>query len=236
MKQIAYGIILVGLAAGIGAWHLSAQPQNEQARPGVERTNAPVPRGTGFDFYVLALSWSPTYCQDDQARRRDVTQCAGPRPFAFVVHGLWPQFERGYPRACQTRQNRPSQNLTRAMLDIMPSERLVQHQWNQHGTCSGLDARDYFALVRAAHDRVTVPDNYKSAPDWRQVNAGEVERAFIAANPLMKADGIAVTRRGNRLSEVRLCLTLDLKPRACREVDQDGAPANTRLAMPPSRG
>ena len=52
-----------------------------------------------FDYYVLALSWSPSYCQAAQERapnRAPDQQCSG-RPFSFVVHGLWPQYERGFP-------------------------------------------------------------------------------------------------------------------------------------------
>ena len=29
-------------------------------------------------------------------------QCNGPRPFSFVLHGVWPQFEKGWPENCQT--------------------------------------------------------------------------------------------------------------------------------------
>lgn len=234
MKQFGLGIgvsILVGLAA-LGGYFVLASPGGASNAPALSS----VPQGSGFDYYVLALSWSPTYCQDDQARRRDAVQCAGPRPFAFVVHGLWPQFEQGYPRSCPTNQVRPSQGQARAMLDIMPSERLVQHEWSSHGTCSGLSSRDYLAVVRAASQRVAIPNNYASAPDWRRVNAGDVEAAFIATNPDLKQTGIAVMQRGNNLSEVRICLTLDLKPRDCTEVDERGVSASTRLAMPPSRG
>jgi ribonuclease T2 len=236
MKQ--FGIALTALAClgALGAYYMVSASPDGQANTAIAAKSQSIPKGSGFDFYVLALSWSPTYCQDDQARRRDTVQCAGPRPFAFVVHGLWPQFERGYPRACQTTQNRPNPNQARAMLDIMPSERLVQHQWGMHGTCSGLSAQDYLAVVRAARERVSIPDSYASAPDWRRVTAGEVEAAFIAANPGMKEDGIGVTRRGNNLSEVRICLTRDLTPRPCPEIDQRGAGAGERLAMPPSRG
>ena len=235
MKQIGIGVaVLTGIAA-LGALFVLGGPIGVYSSTTRPAYNAPIPRGTGFDFYILALSWSPTYCQDSQAAKRDVTQCAGPRPFAFVVHGLWPQFEAGYPRACQTPQRRPSPELARTMLDIMPSERLVQHQWEKHGSCSGLSAPDYFSVVRSAAGSVIIPSNYASAPDWRRVSAGNVEAAFIAANPAILSDGVAVARRGNNLSEVRVCLTLDLEPRSCPEVDQDGVSDQTRLAMPPSR-
>ena len=57
-----------------------------------------------FDFYVLALSWSPSFCEAASERgnssRGIQTQCAG-RPFSFVVHGLWPQYDRGFPNYFQ---------------------------------------------------------------------------------------------------------------------------------------
>ena len=60
------------------------------------RQNAP----GEFDFYVLSLSWSPSFCEAASERgrsgRSQDVQCGG-RPFSFVVHGLWPQYERGFP-------------------------------------------------------------------------------------------------------------------------------------------
>ena len=49
-----------------------------------------------FDYYVLALSWSPEFCHSHPAN----AQCSG--HFGFVVHGLWPQFVDGYPEHCST--------------------------------------------------------------------------------------------------------------------------------------
>src|SRR5262245_33662096 len=53
-----------------------------------------------FDYYVLALSWSPTYCADGGEERNDPQCTLGQkgRPYAFVLHGLWPQYERGWPQ------------------------------------------------------------------------------------------------------------------------------------------
>lgn len=226
----------VGVGALCAAIILGATAYVGLAQPQTKASDNAVPMGKGFDFYVLALSWSPTYCQDARTRARDTVQCAGPRPFAFVVHGLWPQFERGFPRACRTTQSRPTDTAVSAMLDIMPSPRLVAHQWENHGSCSGLNARDYLAVTRAARDAIVVPPQFTSSGQWQRVSAGEVEAAFIAANQGLQQDGIAVSRRGNLLSEVRICLSLDLKPRACAEVDDRGASDDTRLSLPPSRG
>ncbi len=186
-----------------------------------------------FDFYVLSLSWSPTYCQD--RGRSDRIQCGGPRPFAFVVHGLWPQYERGSPRNCDAgpRSGLP-RKLVDGMLDIMPSPSLVRHQWRAHGSCSGLDAADFFALTRAANDTVRIPDRFIDVPDYLTVSPSEVEAAFIAANPGLRRDGIAVSCDSRRVKEVRICMTRDLRFRACAEVDRKACRTN-RLTMPPVR-
>ncbi len=76
-----------------------------------------------FDFYVLSLSWSPSYCEASAERqsegRRPDPQC-GPRPFSFVVHGLWPQYENGFPEFCQVPAPRLNRDLVSSMLDLMP--------------------------------------------------------------------------------------------------------------------
>ena len=70
-----------------------------------------------FDFYVLALSWSPTYCLNEGRGRNDRTQCGGDKAHGFIVHGLWPQFDNGYPEYCPTRlSDRVPDTLGRSLL------------------------------------------------------------------------------------------------------------------------
>ena len=115
-----------------------------------------------FDYYILALSWSPSYCEARQDRTPDRArerQCDG-RPFSFVVHGLWPQYERGFPSYCQVPAPRLDRNIVGSMLDLMPSPRLIFHEWDQHGTCSGLSPHAYFESVRNARAAVKIPPEY----------------------------------------------------------------------------
>jgi ribonuclease T2 len=58
-----------------------------------------LPSGADFDFYVLALSWSPSYCAS-KGGDADPEQCGLAKPPGFTAHGLWPQFERGSPQNC----------------------------------------------------------------------------------------------------------------------------------------
>ena len=94
------------------------------------RTDA-LPTGSGFDFYVLSLSWSPSYCEAE-GEDANQQQCAAGRPYAFVVHGLWPQFERGYPEDCATDESqRPEAIRCATLYDIMPSAGLIRYEWKQ---------------------------------------------------------------------------------------------------------
>lgn len=187
-----------------------------------------------FDFYVLSLSWSSTYCLGEGAERGDTTQCGVPR--AFVVHGLWPQNDRGWPEFCEGRTaSRVPDGTVSRMLDIMPSRGLIQHQWRKHGTCSGLNAQSYFDTTRRAFQRITIPERYRAAAALGRVDIEDVERAFIAANPGLTAEMIAVTCERGRLDEVRICLSRTLTPRRCAEVDSRGCRARSVDVPGPAR-
>ncbi|GAB5469025.1 MAG: ribonuclease T2 [Rhodospirillales bacterium] len=187
-----------------------------------------------FDFYVLALSWSPSYCASVKPGRSPL-QCDSGRPYAFVLHGLWPQYERGYPANCVSPAPRLPQALVRSLLDIMPSEGLVTHQWRKHGTCSGKDAEAFFALSRQAFDAVTIPSVYARLDSHLTLSPEVLEQAFLDANPNLTAAGFSVYCRDRNLREVRICLTKDLEPRACAELERRQC-RRDRLVMPPLRG
>jgi ribonuclease T2 len=188
-----------------------------------------------FDFYVLALSWSPSFCEATAERGREAREQCGARPFSFVVHGLWPQHERGFPQACQVPAPRLNRNIMTSMLDLMPSPRLVYHEWDNHGTCSGLAPNAYFDMVRKARDMIQIPPAYQDVKSYVTVTPGEVEAAFIHANPGLKATGIAVTCDSRRLGEVRICLSKDLSFRECPEIDRRACKRD-KVIMPPIRG
>lgn len=183
--------------------------------------------GLPFDFYVLSLSWSPSYCaaEGDDA---DPMQCAARPAHGFIVHGLWPQFEEGWPEYCdEGAASALSPGLIGSMLDIMPSRGLVAHQWEKHGTCTGLAPADYFAVTREAIGSIELPE----AAAGGRVDPDEVENAFLDRNPEMPAEGIAVTCDGKRLREVRICLDPDLGFRACPEIDERAC-RRSSVAMP----
>lgn len=190
-----------------------------------------------FDFYVLSLSWSPSFCESNSARnnsRGSDEQCNRGRPYAFVVHGLWPQYERGFPQNCGKPQW-VDRELIRSMTDIMPAYGLVLHEWKTHGTCSGLSPDAYFRLVRRASEHVKIPPRFVRVNDYLMVSPDEVERAFIESNPGLADDMVSVTCDRRHLREVRVCMNKDLSFRACPEGERRAC-RSQKVVMPPVRG
>jgi ribonuclease T2 len=196
-----------------------------------------------FDYYVLALSWSPTHCIEVGDDRRD-PQCVrghNGRPYAFVLHGLWPQYERGWPQECRsTDRGWVPGPVADRMLDIMPSKRLAFYQYRKHGTCSGLGVDGYFKMARELYDKVKIPPRYAGIVDERTtVGVGELIDEFLQTNPGLKPDMVSVQcgGAGHRLKEVRFCFSKSGEFRSCgRNEDQRRLCSAERMYVPPVRG
>ncbi len=174
-----------------------------------------------FDYYVLSLSWSPNWCVLE-GDARNSPQCHPRHDHGWILHGLWPQYHRGWPDYCQTAEAPPSRGMTAEMADIMGTPGLAWHQWKKHGTCSGLSAPAYFALSRAAYDSVNRPDLLRKLTKPVQLPASVIEEAFLQANPDLEADGLTITCRDGHIQEARICLSKDLAPVPCgRDVIRD---------------
>ncbi|MFQ8430122.1 ribonuclease T2 family protein [Amaricoccus sp. W119] len=182
-----------------------------------------------FDYYVLALSWSPTWCANEVAAGDPPEQCAPERKLGFTLHGLWPQYaDGGWPEYCDTHARDPSRGQSAAMSDIMGSRGLAWYQWKKHGRCSGLAADDYYGLSRRAFERISLPEI------GGEMLANVIEFDFIAQNPWLQPDDLIVTCADGKLREVRICLSRDLEPQACaRDVQEDGCRGDRPLTIPP---
>ena len=220
ISRVLISLVLVVAAAGMA----SAQDRRQNT-PGE------------FDFYVLSLSWSPSFCEQASERGnggRSNAQCGG-RPFSFVVHGLWPQYERGFPEYCQRSAEWLDRNIMTSMLDLMPAPGLIFNERKKHGTCSGLGAKGYFEAIRKARATVKIPDEFLQLAEPKTVTPDDLEAAFIKVNPGLSASAVSVTCDSKRLSEVRICLSKDLQFRACEEIDRRAC-RRDEVLMPPIRG
>jgi ribonuclease T2 len=171
-------------------------------------------RAGDFDYYVLSLSWSSAWCALEGDARED-PQCDRGRGLTFVLHGLWPQFDEGWPSFCRTVERDPTRAETAGMADIMGGAGLAFYQWKKHGRCSGLSAAAYYQTARKAYQRVAIPEVLSRVNRSLQVPAEVIEKAFLEANPGLTRDQITITCKGGLIQEARICLTPDLAFRRC---------------------
>lgn len=195
-----------------------------------------------FDYYQMVLSWSPTHCADNSRGERD-TQCGRSRskPYSFVMHGLWPQYERGWPQFCRTR-GKPyvPGSVINSMMDIMPSKGLIIHQYKKHGTCSGLDVSTYFKAARIAYKNVKIPKMFDAPTKAITMTPAELVKQFRSVNPTLTNDAVQVVcKRGNanRLKEIKFCMTRKGAFRACTKGRTPRHKClNKKMYLPPVRG
>ena len=186
-----------------------------------------------FSYYLLSLSWSPAFCLSSP----NSAECNGPRRFGFIVHGLWPQNEKGWPENCDVHTQVPD-DVAKAMSDLMPARGLIYHEWTAHGTCSGLDPAEFFGLVRRAYNGIVVPPAFSQSSQPIQQSPAAVLGAFQRANPKLPPLSIVVTCSGQdtpRLREVHVCMERDLTARACSADAARGACRAPILIVPPVR-
>ena len=230
-KERSFNRLVFALAVCVLA--LTACPGTGAAasgETGSAATEAAASTPKPFDFYVLSLSWSPSYCKA-AGQKANKYQC-GKRPaYGFIVHGLWPQYEHGYPKDCKSDAERkvPRERMN-ALSDLMPGYGLIIHEWRTHGICTGLSQEDYFARLRKAYESVAIPSGFPREESG--VKPSDVEAAFITANPGMPPDGVSVDCDRKYLREVRICLTKEMRFRPCRELERASCHAST-IEMPP---
>jgi ribonuclease T2 len=211
-------LCLIGSASGVAA---QAAPQPHANQPG------------NFDFYVLALSWSPGFCETGGADKPRA-QCAKGAHLGFVVHGLWPQYQHGYPMDCGGIRS-PSQLALRSVQGLYPDQGLARFEWRKHGTCSGKSPSDYFADVRRARAVIAIPPPFRAAKKAQTWAPLDIQRAFIAANPRLRPGMFAVECVDGELEEVRICLSKNLRDFvACPEVARHFC-YTQQVAVPPMR-
>jgi ribonuclease T2 len=173
-------------------------------------------RAGDFDYYVLSLGWTPTWCALTGDARGD-DQCDARHDFGFTLHGLWPQYESGWPSYCRSTMREATRSETAAMADIMGSSGLAWHEWKKHGRCSGLSGSNYFEKARTAYASIMIPNYFFNLPKTVKLPVSIVEDAFLEANPSLERNMITITCDQSRIEEVRICLTRDLDPRPCGE-------------------
>ena len=194
----------------------NAQSYREEYSSHHSRQRNRTPDGVAgqFDYYVLSLSWAPTFCEDPEHRRAH--ECDPSRHTGFVIHGLWPQRENGRsPEYCG---NAPlDETSLDEALRLMPDAGLARHEWRAHGTCSALSPSTYFDAMEKARHAVQIPAPYRDPQRGLRTSPATVEQRFAQTSHVAEGGVIRVQCAGNKLAEVRFCFTKSLEPRICSD-------------------
>ena len=197
MKRVAAALLLILLITGIA----------------IARKRKPSASSkTQFDYYLLSLSWAPDYCAGHPSDKS--SECKIGKQTAFVLHGLWPQADSGPPPMSCRNAPPVSSATTRKMAQFFPSPTLIAHEWQKHGTCSGLSADEYFDKVTQAYTAVKVPDQYKNLASDQKFSVDQIESDFAQANGAPK-EAFRISCHAGELVNLETCLTKDLHYQAC---------------------
>jgi len=184
--------------------------------------------GAGFRYYVLSLYWLPTLCRESPG----ADECSGTTPTGFIVHGLWPVLDSNSPTNCGG-ADEISDALVRSLKDLFPTRRLVEREWQIHGTCSGQSPQRFFALLRQAYESVFVPQLLSSAASTTQT-FHQVRGAFVHLDHNLISQAVVVTCSDPPalLREVRICLSKDLATTYCSGETLAAACRSLNLQIP----
>jgi ribonuclease T2 len=202
MKRLIAALVFIALAssdAGAGTHHKKPADSNT---PG------------SFDFYVLSLSWSPEHCKEVSSDHS--AQCTVGSKLGFVLHGLWPQYNVGWPHNCSD-DPLPADAWT-SYPDVFPSEKLMQHEWATHGTCSGLSVPDFFALSKQLKTSITIPGAYTAPAGNLKATQDAMVAAFMTANSGLASGSVVAAcspKQHGWLQEMHLCFDKTGKSMAC---------------------
>jgi ribonuclease T2 len=179
----------------------------------------PAPAGQ-FDYYLLTLSWSPAYCLQHRHDPRARDECAQHR--GFIVHGLWPQNDDGtWPASCRPVPPVPDA-LVAHEVAIMPNAGMIQHEWDKHGSCTGLTAADYFTAIDAAFARFHLPAVLAAPREPVSLPLADAKRLVAAANPGLASSMFSMRcTHGSEVDELRLCLDKSFHYRSCDQASAD---------------
>lgn len=192
------------------------------ATPGALKPTISTQGMSEFDFFVLALSWSPDYCASSGGD--DPQQCGPGKKLGFVLHGLWPQYDQGYPSNCSLEKLSPA--IKAQFPGLYPSDSLYDHEWEKHGTCTGLPAKSYLTLSKQIKESVVIPPAFRAPSTAFKTNSTQIRKDFAQANPGSNEAAFAVncSSSGRYLKEVYVCFSKDGKPLACSvEVSKNAA-------------
>ena len=118
----------------------------------------------------------------------------------------------GYPEHCS---DEPGPQDPNRFADIYPDEHLLEHEWQMHGTCSGLDPETFFEKARAATGKLQIPTRLTSLDQQISIAPAGILSLFLESNPSLPRASLALSCGNNFLTAVEVCLDKQLQPISC---------------------
>lgn len=145
------------------------------------------------DFFLLVYSHSPSFCaKKKQDGKLDEVrfQCDSKNKFGWVLHGLWGESKEaflkrkndGHPRFCQGDLPQLDISVIKPYLCMSPGARLLQGEWEKHGTCDFKTADEYFAKALELYNRFKTPPvdlRKRDAMNWMKKNNPELKDKWL---------------------------------------------------------
>jgi ribonuclease T2 len=166
---------------------------------------------SSIDYFRLSLSWSPTFC-DGKQNLTNLFQCQ--HRFGFIVHGLWPSSLKNqtnaHPRNCRNEAAMPIETIKKYFC-IMPSEILMQAEWEKHGTCYWKKPEDYFEQIKSLYTKIELPKNISEILNDQAILKGlkrqTIKQNFLKINPHLTSHQIDIrmSQGDKKLKEVAFC-------------------------------
>lgn len=203
----------------------STKPPTSTPRP-IPSSSTPTPTATtsmveilidqlsgDFDYFILGLAWEPDYCAISD--NPDPQSCTPGLKLGFVLHGLWPSYYVDWPSYCSTVTI--SNELITEFPGLFPTDFLYHHEWEKHGTCTGLDPEEYFLLSQELKQTITIPEAFISPEEPFRMDEKGVIDMFVAVNPAYNRESFTVycSGGGDYLSELYVCISKDGEPTEC---------------------
>ncbi len=219
IRRLAATLVVLSAAATAPALDARAQ---QTAPPGK------------FDYYLLTLTWSPTYCATHH-KPADREECSQHR--GFIVHGLWPQNDNGgWPAFCREVPPIPRERVAKD-LPIMPNAAMIQHEWEKHGSCTTMTSGAYLDALEQAFAQFHIPERLDKPAHAVTMRLKDTKRIVTEANPGLTSDmfSLRCSRQG-QVEELRLCLDTAFHPRPCGKGQGDSCPVTVRFGSPTDSG
>jgi ribonuclease T2 len=230
LAVIVAGLVIAACAprsAPTSAAAPTAAPAVASLAPGGTPTRGGGNPRQDFDFYLVAMTLAPAFCDDGDNRRKRECQQLDRQAFArtpLTLHGMWPERlqPETYPHDCEGPVLSLGRTVRQRMQRLMPGalEHLDQHEWRKHGTCALLPPDVYFndaldlveranaalgqAIVASAGQRV---DGETLRAAANSIRPGFGDQVVFLCHNLRGAD--PEKRRRPYLYEVRFCIDND---------------------------